>query len=376
MEINPGYDILEFVPDSFFVLYPRLNMEGLEILAIHKRFGDNHVLQGISFQQNKGEILALLGPSGSGKTTLLEIIAGLVEPDQGDCTWDGTSLLGIPSHLRGFGLMFQEYVLFPHKNVGENIAFGLKMAGKSRDLTMTRVQEVIDLVGLPGFEDRDISTLSGGEQQRVALARSMAPEPRLIMLDEPLGALDRAIRERLIGELRDILKGAAQTALYVTHDQEEAFTIADRVVILGEGKTAQIGTPQQIYYRPNSPYIAHFLGMTNLLNGTAEPTGEGSIIKTDLGTWSVQEPFSGQGQVLLRPDRMVLGDSEATGVYKISGKMQSKTFSGHTFQIQVQIGNDLLKFVLSDTDGDLPQPGEKITLSFSPDEALHFFPEE
>ncbi len=351
-------------------------MEGLEILAIHKRFGDNHVLQGISFQQNKGEILALLGPSGSGKTTLLEIIAGLAEPDQGDCTWDGTSLLGIPSHLRGFGLMFQEYVLFPHKNVGENIAFGLKMAGKSRDLTITRVQEVLDLVGLPGFEERDISTLSGGEQQRVALARSMAPEPRLIMLDEPLGALDRAIRERLIGELRDILKGAAQTALYVTHDQEEAFTIADRVVILGEGKTAQIGTPQQIYYHPNSPYIAHFLGMTNLLNGTAELAGEGSIIKTDLGTWSIQQPFSGQGQVLLRPDRMVLGDSEATGFYRISGRMQSKTFSGHTFQIQVQIGKDLLKFVLSDTDGDLPQLGEKITLSFSPDEALLFFPEE
>ena len=351
-------------------------MEGLEILAIHKQFGDNHVLQGISFQQNKGEILALLGPSGSGKTTLLEIIAGLVEPDQGDCTWDGTSLLGVPSHLRGFGLMFQEYVLFPHKNVGENIAFGLKMAGNSRGITIARVRKVLELVGLPKFEERDISTLSGGEQQRVALARSMAPEPRLIMLDEPLGALDRAIRERLIGELRDILKGAAQTALYVTHDQEEAFTIADRVVILGEGKTAQIGTPQQIYYHPNSPYVAHFLGMANLLNGTAKPAGEGSSLKTDLGTWSIKQGYSGQGQVLLRPDRMVLGDSEGAGFYELSGRLQSKTFSGHTHQIQVQIGDYLLKFVLSDSGGDLPQPGENITLSFSPDEALHFFPEE
>lgn len=351
-------------------------MEGLEILAIHKQFGDNHVLQGISFQQNKGEILALLGPSGSGKTTLLEVIAGLVEPDQGDCTWDGTSLLGVPSHLRGFGLMFQEYVLFPHKDVGENIAFGLKMAGKSRDLTLARVRKVLELVGLPEFEERDISTLSGGEQQRVALARSMAPEPRLIMLDEPLGALDRAIRERLIGELRDILKGAAQTALYVTHDQEEAFTIADRVVILGEGKTAQIGTPQQIYYHPNSPYVAHFLGMTNLLNGTAKPAGEGSSLKTDLGTWSIKQVYSGQGQVLLRPDRMVLGNSEGAGFCELSGRLHSKTFSGHTHQIQVQIGDYLLKFVLSDSSGDLPQPGENITLSFSPEEALHFFPEE
>ena len=351
-------------------------MEGLEILAIHKQFGDNHVLQGISFQQNKGEILALLGPSGSGKTTLLEVIAGLIEPDQGDCTWDGTSLLGVPSHLRGFGLMFQEYVLFPHKDVGENIAFGLKMAGKSRDLTLARVRKVLELVGLPEFEERDISTLSGGEQQRVALARSMAPEPRLIMLDEPLGALDRTIRERLIGELRDILKGAAQTALYVTHDQEEAFTIADRVVILGEGKTAQIGTPQQIYYHPNSPYVAHFLGMTNLLNGTAKPAGDGSSLKTDLGTWSIKQGYSGQGQVLLRPDRMILGDSEESGFYELSGRLHSKTFSGHTHQIQVQIGDYLLKFVLSDSGGDLPQPGENITLSFSPEEALHFFPEE
>ena len=375
-EINPGYDILEIIPESLFVLYPRLNMEGLEILAIHKKFGENPVLQGISFQQNKGEILALLGPSGSGKTTLLEVIAGLVEPDQGDCTWDGTSLLGIPSHLRGFGLMFQEYVLFPHKNVGENIAFGLKMAGKSRDMTLTRVREVLELVGLPGFEERDISTLSGGEQQRVALARSMAPEPRLVMLDEPLGALDRAIRERLVGELRGILKGATQTALYVTHDQEEAFTIADRVVILGEGKTAQIGTPQQIYYHPNSLYVAHFLGMTNLLDGTAKPAGEGSSIKTVLGTWSIKQGYSGQGQVLLRPDRMVLGDLEGEGVNRLSGRLQSKTFSGHTHQIQVQIGDYPLKFVLSDSSGDLPQPGDKITLSFTPDEALHFFPEE
>jgi len=375
-EINPGYDILEIVPESLFVLYPRLNMEGLEILAIYKKFGENPVLQGISFQQNKGEILALLGPSGSGKTTLLEVIAGLVEPDQGDCTWDGTSLLGVPSHLRGFGLMFQEYVLFPHKNVGENIAFGLKMAGKSRDMTITRVRKVLELVGLPGFEERDISTLSGGEQQRVALARSMAPEPRLIMLDEPLGALDRAIRERLVGELRGILKGAAQTALYVTHDQEEAFTIADRVVILGEGKTAQIGTPQQIYYHPNSPYVAHFLGMTNLLDGTAKPADEGSSIKTGLGTWSIKQGYSGHGQVLLRPDRMVLGNLEGEGIYRISGKLQSKTFSGHTHQILVQIDDYPFKFVLSDSSGDLPQPGDKVTLSFSPDEALHFFPAE
>ncbi len=245
-------------------------MGGLEIRNIKRSFEEIEVLQGISFQQAKGEILALLGPSGSGKTTLLEIIAGLAKPDQGDILWDGESLLGTPPHLRNFGLMFQEYVLFPHKNIAENVAFGLKMAGTAREITLNRVIEVLKLVGLEGFEDRDPSTLSGGEQQRIALARSLAPEPRLVMLDEPLGALDRSIRERLVEELREILKSASQTALYVTHDQEEAFRIADRVVILGEGKTAQIGTPREIYHHPNSPYIARFLGMNNLLEGDAE----------------------------------------------------------------------------------------------------------
>jgi len=349
-------------------------MQGLDIISIHKYFGENHILKGISFQQAKGEILALLGPSGSGKTTLLEIIAGLIEPDQGDCTWNGKSLLGIPAHQRGFGLMFQEYVLFPHKNVYNNVAFGLKMAGEDRETAEARVQKVLELVGLPGFEEREISTLSGGEQQRVALARSMAPEPRLVMLDEPLGALDRTIRERLIIELREILKGADQTAVYVTHDQEEAFLIADRVVILGEGKTAQVGTPQGIYYHPNSSYIAQFLGMTNLIEGEAEPAEEGSILKTDLGAWPVGKEFSGPGLVLLRPDRMVLGNPEGTEYIMFTGKLQTITFSGQTFQVQVQTGDHLFKFVLSDQGGDLPQPGQDIKLSFSPDDALHFFP--
>jgi len=349
-------------------------MQGLNIISIHKYFGENHILQGISFQQAKGEILALLGPSGSGKTTLLEIIAGLIEPDQGDCTWNGKSLLGIPAHQRGFGLMFQEYVLFPHKNVYENVAFGLKMAGEDHETADARVQKVLELVGLPGFEEREISTLSGGEQQRVALARSMAPEPRLVMLDEPLGALDRTIRERLIIELREILKGADQTALYVTHDQEEAFLIADRVVIIGEGKTAQVGTPQGIYYHPNSSYVAQFLGMTNLIEGKAESAEGGSILKTDLGAWPVDKQFNGPGLVLLRPDRMVLGNPEGIGFCKFSGKLQTKTFSGQTFQVQVQTGDHLFKFVLSDQDGELPQPGKDITLFFSPVDALHFFP--
>ncbi|MCJ7717359.1 MAG: ABC transporter ATP-binding protein [Anaerolineales bacterium] len=351
-------------------------MEGLEVIAIQKYFGENHLLQGVSFQQSKGEILALLGPSGSGKTTLLEIIAGLIEPDQGDCTWNGEPLLGIPAHQRGFGLMFQEYVLFPHKDVYENVAFGLKMAGEDLDTIDARVQNVLELVGLPGFGKREISTLSGGEQQRVALARSMAPEPRLVMLDEPLGALDRTIRDRLIVELKDILKDAAQTALYVTHDQEEAFLIADRVVILGQGKTAQVGTPQGIYYHPDSPYVAQFLGMTNFFNGEAQQSNGGSLLKSDLGTWPVKKNFRGPGLILLRPDRMVLGKPAGSDYFQLSGKLHSKTFSGQTFQILVQNGDHFFKYILSDKEGELPHPGENITLSFLTDDALHFFPQD
>lgn len=348
-------------------------MEGLEILDIHKSFGEIQVLHGISFHQEKGEVLALLGPSGSGKTTLLEIIAGLVDPDQGDCTWDGISLLGILPHERGFGLMFQEYALFPHKNVFENVAFGLKMAGENQDWVNKRVRDVLKLVGLPGFETRDISTLSGGEQQRVALGRSLAPEPRMVMLDEPLGALDRTIRDRLIGELRDILRKAAQTALYVTHDQEEAFTIADKVVILGNGQIAQIGTPQEIYLHPISPYVAKFLGMTNLLEGVALPAEEGATLTTDLGSWIVNQDFEGKGQVLLRPDRVVLGEIKQPGFSVISGRLQNKTFSGQIYQIQVDIGKYQFRFDISDFDKDLPQLGDTIQLSFLPEEALHFF---
>ncbi len=349
-------------------------MEGLEIQDIWKKFGEVDVLQGISFQQKKGEILALLGPSGSGKTTLLEIIAGLAVPDQGDCLWNGQSLSGVAPHLRNFGLMFQEYVLFPHKNVGDNIAFGLKMTGTEKKIASARVTEVLDLVGLSGLEDRDPATLSGGEQQRIALARSLAPEPRLVMLDEPLGALDRSIRERLIGELRDILKSSSQTALYVTHDQEEAFRIADRIVILGNGKTAQIGTPREIYHKPNSPYIARFLGMNNLLEGKAKPTTEGTVLESDIGSWLVSDQHQGSGMILIRSDQVQFGVADDIRTDSLTGKLLSSSFSGSAIQIKIEIKGRVLEFSCSDCGMDLPQNGEPIHISFIPKKALHFFP--
>ena len=346
----------------------------MEIREIWKSFRNASVLEGISFSQPKGEILGILGPSGSGKTTLLEIIAGLISPDKGDCLWNGVSLLDTPTHQRKFGLMFQEYVLFPHKNVGENIAFGLKMSGMVKTEKTRRVEQVLDLVGLPGFQERDISTLSGGEQQRVALARSLAPEPRLVMLDEPLGALDRTIRERLVGELREILKNASQTALYVTHDQEEAFSIADRIVILGDQKIAQVGTAREIYFHPKSPYVAKFLGMTNLLDGTARPVENGSEINTKLGTWIIKRTFQGPGVVLIRPDMIHLNENEGQNESRITGKLISSIFSGVSHQIRIQVEDVYLRFNLASQDIGIPSPGESITFGFEPEEAIHFFP--
>jgi ABC-type Fe3+/spermidine/putrescine transport system ATPase subunit len=355
-------------------LYPRIVMHGLEIRDIHKSFAHQIVLNGISFQQAPGEILALLGPSGSGKTTLLEIIAGLLEPDQGDCLWDGRSLLGIPPHQRSFGLMFQEYVLFPHKNVFNNVAFGLRMAGEKPEISSARVSETLKLVGLDGFENRDISTLSGGEQQRVALARSLAPEPKLVMLDEPLGALDRTIRKRLVGDLRQILKEARQTALYVTHDQEEAFRVSDRVVILGDGRAAQIGTPQEIYYHPTSPYVAKFLGMDNFLDGVAIKNALGSLIKTSLGEWQTSTDWEGKGSVLLRPDKIHIRNQPAEDFSCLEGVVHSSRFSGSDLQIELVIDQILIQFSSIGSETTVPDIGEKLTVCFYPDQAVHFFP--
>lgn len=239
-------------------------MPSLEVRSLSKTFGPIRAVDDVSFSLDRGEIVALLGPSGSGKSTLLALIAGLEMPDTGEILWDGESLANVPPHRRGFGLMFQDYALFPHKNVTQNVGFGLQMQGKGRAEIAGGVKWALELVGLAGFEERDVNTLSGGEQQRVALARSLAPHPRLLMLDEPLGALDRALRERLLIDLPTILARLNQTALYVTHDQEEAFALANRVLIMRAGKVVQEGTRSEIFAHPASPFVAEFLGLSRV----------------------------------------------------------------------------------------------------------------
>lgn len=231
----------------------------LEVREVVKRFGGVTALSGASLTIADGEIVAILGPSGCGKSTLLRVIAGLEQPEQGSVCWDGADLGDIPVHLRRFGLMFQSYALFPHKTVAENVAFGLRMQGLVPREVAARTAEALSWVGLETFGTRPIAGLSGGEQQRVALARTLAPGPRLVMLDEPLGALDRALRDRLIGDTRDLLKARSATALYVTHDHDEAAVVADRLAIMREGRIVQTGRLPEIIASPADAWVAEFV---------------------------------------------------------------------------------------------------------------------
>ena len=257
----------------------------LEVRGVDKTYEAQPLLQNISFMVGTGETICLLGSSGSGKSTLLRIIAGLESPNAGQILWDGNDLASTPPHLRDFGLVFQDYALFPHLDLFDNIAFGLKMKNWKNDEIKTRVDEVLELVNLRGFEHRKVTELSGGEQQRVALARALAPRPRLLMFDEPLGALDRALREGLLNELRGILHRTQIPAIYVTHDQDEAFTIADRVLLLHDRQIVQQGTPAEVWSNPNSVWAAEFLGLGNVIEGKV--VGGKWSVETKAGVFSV-----------------------------------------------------------------------------------------
>ncbi len=344
-------------------------MTGLQIENLHKSFGPVHALQGVSFSVARGETVALLGPSGCGKSTLLSIIAGLMPPDLGKVSWDGAALAGTPPHQRGFGLMFQDYALFPHMNVRDNVAFGLQMAAIPLEERNSRVEEMLTQVNLAGYGGRDIATLSGGESQRVALARSLAPQPRLLMLDEPLGSLDRTLRDHLLEELRGILQALQQTAIYVTHDQEEAFALADRVILLNKGQVVQIGTPQEIYSRPATPFAAEFLGLTNLLPGEVIQRQGELILTTAVGDLPAPSGVTGSVTVLIRPDAVQVGGSARVS---LNGRLMTCSFRGDQIQVAIEVNGHPLRFSLP-ARTPLPRTGETLKLTLDPESAVQVF---
>jgi ABC-type Fe3+/spermidine/putrescine transport system ATPase subunit len=348
----------------------------IELHHICRSYPDGWTLSAVSFAVERGEIVCLLGPSGCGKTTLLRLVAGLETPDAGQILVDGQDVTRVPPNLRGFGLMFQEYALFPHKDVFGNVAFGLRTQRLAREATAERVADVLALVGLAGFERRDVNQLSGGERQRVALARSLAPQPRLLMLDEPLGALDRNLRERLLDELPDILHRADVTAITVTHDQEEAFAVADRVVLMRDGRVVQVGTPQEVYQRPVSAWTAQFLGLTNLLDAKIVENGvETAIGRLGIGDSEGLEPAHCQSpvsklQLLIRPEAARLGED---GPNLVHGVVTERSFRGERYRLTVRHDSGIELAFNMPAGADLPDCGKTITLSLD-SQALTLLP--
>ena len=256
----------------------------LEVRNIVKAYEGKPLLRGISFSVAQGETICLLGASGSGKSTLLRMIAGLEFPESGQFLFNQIDLAQTPPHLRDFGLVFQDYGLFPHLNIFDNVAFGLKMRNVPAETIKPRVSEMLELVNLTGFENRKVTDLSGGEQQRVALARALAPSPRLLMFDEPLGALDKSLKEDLLNQIRAILHKTKIPAIYVTHDQDEAFTIADRILFLHDGEIIREGTPDEVWNSPDSVHAARMLGMGNVIEGVFASANK---VKTEVGIFTL-----------------------------------------------------------------------------------------
>jgi thiamine transport system ATP-binding protein len=325
-----------------------LVVDGLSV-----RYGGLDAVSGVDLEIADGEVLALLGPSGCGKSTLLRAVAGLEATAGGTVRWDDTDLADVPVHRRGFGLVFQDGQLFPHRDVAGNVAFGLRM----RRMTgrAERVAELLDLVGLAGYERRRVTELSGGEAQRVALARALAPRPRLLLLDEPLSALDRALREQLAMDLAGLLRVAGATALVVTHDHDEAFTLADRVAVMRVGRIVQTGPPEQVWRRPVDEDTARFLGCGLFLPATSA----GGTVTCDLG--SVDLPWAPDGEITLglRPNALRLTENG------MSGKLLRSVHRRDHVRLQVRL--DETDQVVDAVAAIAETPGDRVHLSLDPD---------
>jgi ABC-type Fe3+/spermidine/putrescine transport system ATPase subunit len=331
----------------------------VSLRGVTKTFGGRRAVDDISLDIRRGEFFSLLGPSGCGKTTLMRLIAGFEFPDSGTIDLGGRDVARIPAHRRDVNMVFQNYALFPHLSVGENIAFGLRIA-KSDDIP-GRVERALAMVNLSGYQGRAPLTLSGGEQQRVALARAVVTGPRVLLLDEPLGALDLKLRKGLQVELRRIQRSLGMTFIFVTHDQEEALAMSDRIAVLNAGRVEQVGTPVEIYERPATRFAAEFVGAGNFFEGT----GDGTVLRTKDGL-SVPAHATGEVTLLVRPEKMRLN-----GGGGIPARVEEVLYQGSSTSIILRAGER--RIVVEDAnDGALEhvRVGESTTVSWSPQDAL------
>ncbi|WP_198373390.1 ABC transporter ATP-binding protein [Roseomonas rosulenta] len=329
--------------------------------ALTRRFGATLALDALDLEIGQGEFFALLGGSGSGKSTLLRIIAGFEAPDSGRLLLDGRDILGTPPWARPVNMMFQSYALFPHMNVADNVAYGLKRARTPRAEADARVAAAIAMVGLDGLGARRPHQLSGGQRQRVALARSLVMRPRLLLLDEPLGALDAGLRERTGFELRALQRETGAAFVMVTHDQEEALALADRVAVLEGGRVAQVGAPRAIYERPASRFVARFLGAANVLEGRAAP---GRFDSAEAGTTLAGEIPHGTVAVALRPERIRVTPG-AAGPNTARGTVEDVAFRGDDSLLLVRLsGGAALRVAHAEEDGAPPERGAAVTLAW------------
>ena len=348
----------------------------IDIVGVSKSFGGVKAVDDISLSVHQGEFFSLLGPSGCGKTTLLRILGGLETPDSGRVMIDGQDITDMPAHLRPTNMVFQNYAIFPHLNVEQNVAYGLRQQKLSREEKAEKVLAALAMVKLEGFEKRGADEMSGGQKQRVALARALIKRPKVLLLDEPLGALDKKLREEMQIELRMLQQQVGITFVFVTHDQEEALTLSDRVAVMGDGRILQMDSPRQIYERPRSREVADFIGQMNLLSGAVESVGDKVTVKTPtLGSVCTesndQDVAVGDAVTLaIRPENLKLRSASAPGAVRVT--LAASAFWGHTTYYRVVVTGaegESLDVAQQDYNGS-ERAGDEAWLGFDPGDLL------
>ena len=350
-------------------------MQGeIALEQLTKQFEDVVAVDAVDLRMPPGEFFTLLGPSGCGKTTTLRMIAGFEQPTSGQIKLDGVDVSGVPPHKRNVNTVFQSYALFPHLDVAANVAFGLKYKRLNKKEQAQKVGQVLELVQLQGLERRKPSQLSGGQQQRVALARALVLTPRVLLLDEPLGALDARLRKSLQVELKAIQADVGVTFVFVTHDQEEALTMSDRVAVMNNGKVEQAGSPRDVYEEPTTSFVADFLGVSNLLDAEASPAGQGCDLRIGERSFLARRGETtarGPVKAMIRPERIGVEAQGAAGENRLPGLVERSVFLGGSHEVHVRVlGGELLRATIPNDGRQLPvalEEGTAVTLHLPPD---------